>query len=153
MPGFRAQLASRSLAIKKTYAAELAAYRWDVLQGGFDQGSFWLYGPGSDVGVILGGAGVRFASGSAGVSGNEDAAVSYENIDVLDSAGVIGYYASYSDQPNNEGPSLFAQPTFKDLAAARASRLVPIPDFLPNGYGDALAVLDELEAGLKKVRS
>jgi hypothetical protein len=29
---------------------------------------------------------------------------------------------------------------------------VPFPDFLPNGYGDALAVLDELEAGLKKIK-
>ncbi len=35
----------------------------------------------------------------------------------------------------------------------KAGHTVPIPDFLPAGYGDALAVLDQLEAGLKTLGS
>ena len=146
------RFATRAATIKKTYADLLARYRWDILQGGFDRGKFWLYGPKSDAGAILGAAGVRFATGSAGVHGGEDKALSYENIGLLQSADVIGFYANYDGTPNNQGPQLFAQTAFKALPAVTAGRTVPLPDFLPGGYGDALAVLDELEAGLKKIQ-
>ena len=145
------KVTARSAQIKSTYAGALAKYKWDILQGGFDKGKFWLYGPGSDAGTILAGAGVQFASASAKVPGANNSPTSYENIDILDDAGMIGYYANFDGTPNNEGPALFKQTQFTRLAAARGKRLVPIPDFLPGGYGDALAVLDELEAGLKKL--
>jgi len=147
----RKQLLSRSAQIRSRYARTLAAYKWDLLQGGFDPGDFWLYGPKSDAGTILARAGVKFASGTAQVPGNGPRTLSYEKIGVLSSADVIGFYAGYNDKPNNEGPQLFAQAQFKQLPAVKAGRTVPIPDFLPGGYGDALAVLDELEAGLKKI--
>lgn len=145
------ELATRSAQIRVKYAKQLDAYKWDILQGGFEPGNFWLYGPESDAGEILAGAGVRFASGSAGVKGEEGEPLSYEKIGVLDDAGAIGFYANYDGTPNNEGPALFKQAAFEQLGAVRAGRTVPIPDFLPGGYGDALAVLDELEAGLKKL--
>lgn len=145
------RLKERASAISSTYADVLGHYRWDILQGGFDKGRFWLYGPASDAGLILASAGVRFAPGSAGVKGNGPKSLSYERIDVLADADVIGFYAGFDDKPNNEGPQLFAQPGFTRLAAAKAGRTVPFPDFLPGGYGDALAILDELEAGLKRL--
>lgn len=148
-----AKVQTRSEQIKSTYAGVLSRYHWDILQGGFDKGQFWLYGPGSDAGRILAGAGVQFASGSAGVSGPANKTISYEKLDTLSSADVIGFYAGYDDKPNNEGPALFAQPGFKRLKADTSDRLVAFPDFLPGGYGDALALLDELEAGLKKLQS
>ncbi|MER7003653.1 hypothetical protein ABT297_11505 [Dactylosporangium sp. NPDC000555] len=77
--------------------------------------------------------------------------MSYEQIDILADADVIGFYSGYDGNPNNKGPELFAQTGFKQLAAVRATRLVPFPDFLPGGYGDALAVLDQLESGLTKL--
>lgn len=86
------------------------------------------------------------------MKGEEPETLSYEKIGVLDDAGAIGFYSGYEDKPNNEGPALFGQAAFKQLGAVEAGRTVPIPDFLPGGYGDALAVLDELEAGLKKFR-
>lgn len=144
-------LATRSAQIRVKFAKQLDAYKWDILQGGFEAGNFWLYGPGSDAGEILAGAGVRFASGSAGVSGEEGEPLSYEKIGVLEDAGVIGFYSNFDGSPNNEGPALFSQAAFKGLPAVQAGRTVPFPDFLPGGYGDALAVLDELEAGLKKL--
>lgn len=147
----RSRLTSRSAAIREDHASVLAAYTWNILQGGFDAGRFWLYGPASDAGTILAAAGVRFATASTRVKGSGNTVVSYENIDLLADGDVIGYYAAFDGTPNNKGPQLFAQPGFKALAAVKAGRTVPIPDFLPGGYGDALAVLDELEAGLKKL--
>lgn len=144
-----AQAASHEARIRSTYAARLATERFAILQGGFDAGQFWVYGPGSDAGSILAGAGVQFASASAGVSGPANQVFSYEQIDVLDDATAIGFYAGFDDQPNNEGPALFEQPTFQRLPAVTSNHLVPMPDFLPGGYGDALALLDQLEAGLK----
>jgi iron complex transport system substrate-binding protein len=150
------QLTIRSAQIKHTYATQLAAYKWDLLQGGFEEGQYWLYGPNTDCGSILAAAGVRFASGSVDAASSQSPgrgvrALSYEKIDLLADSGVIGFYANYDNTPNNEAPALFAQQGFKDLAAVKAGRLVPFPDFLPGGYGDALAVLDELETGLKKL--
>ncbi|MFJ3957611.1 ABC transporter substrate-binding protein [Arthrobacter sp. NPDC090010] len=135
--------------LRSRYAAVLGRYRWDILQGGFDQGKFWLYGPKSDAGAILAAAGVRFAPASTGVTGPENKAVSYENVDLLGTADVIGFYANFDNTPNNNGPQLFAQTGFKGLPAVKAGRTVALPDFLPGGYGDALALLDELEAGLR----
>ena len=145
------QFDAKAAGIKTQYADVLDRYRWDILQGGYNQGQFWLYGPKSDAGLILAAAGVRFASASAKVPGADNKAISYENIDVLSDADVIGFYSDYDNAPNNKGPQLFAQAGFKALPAAKAGRTIPIPDFLPNGYGDAIAVLDELEAGLKKL--
>ncbi len=145
------RVADLSAQIKSQYADVLARFRWDILQGGFDAGQFWLYGPKSDAGSILAAAGVQFASGSAAISGSDNQPLSYEKLDVLADAGVIGYYANFDGTPNNQGPQLFAQAGFQNLAAVRAGRTVPIPDFLPGGYGDALAILDELVAGLKKL--
>lgn len=145
-----AKLTSQESQIKTTYAATLAKYKWDILQGGFDAGQYWIYGPGSDVGTILSAAGVQFATASTQTPGADDRSVSYEKIDLLDDADVIGYYSDYSSTaPTNDGPQLWAQAGFKALTATKSNRLVAFPDFLPGGYGDALAVLDELTTGLK----
>jgi iron complex transport system substrate-binding protein len=148
-----AQVDAKSAMIKQKYADVLARFRWDILQGGFDTGQYWLYGPGCDAGTILAAAGVRFAPASTGVKGADNKALSYERIGVLSDADVIGYYANFDGTPNNEGPALFAQPSFQALPAVKAARTVPLPDFLPGGYGDALALLDELELGLIKLGS
>lgn len=145
------RLAQRSARIKSRYADVLARYRWDLLQGGFTAGQYWIYGPSSDIARIYAGAGVRFASATRATH-TYSRTVSYEQIDLLSDADAIGFYANYDNTPNNESPKLFAQAGFKRLAAVKAKRLVPIPDFLPGGYGDALAALDQLEAGLKKLK-
>ena len=148
------QLTTEETQIKTQYAAQLAKYKWDILQGGFDAGQYWIYGPGTDIGTVLAAAGVRFATASASVSGDNSDSVSYERIDELADADVIGYYSDYtSSTPTNDGPQLFAQGGFKALAATKAHRLVAIPDFLPGGYGDALGALAELRTGLKALAS
>jgi len=153
----KAKLAARYTGIKATYADVLGRTHWDLLQGGFDQGQFYCYGPNSLIGLVLADAGVEFAdasenSASAKSPGVGIRSVSYENIDQLRDADVIAYYATTDGTPQNLGPRLFAQQLWKNLPAVKAGRVVPIADFLVGGYGDALAVLDELEAGLKKLQ-
>jgi iron complex transport system substrate-binding protein len=140
---------SRSAEIKSAHATVLAKYKWDLLQGGFDDGQFWTYGPSTDVGAILAGAGVQYASTSSKAPKNDVGKLSYENIDQLADADVIGFYADWDGKPVSQGQALFTQKLWTALPAVQAKRLVPLADFLPGGYGDALALLDELEAGLK----
>jgi iron complex transport system substrate-binding protein len=160
----RKELEARSAKIRGAFAKTLAAYRWDLLQGGGEGGEYLLYGPRSGPGGVLTGAGVRLASGSASVSGGEDEALSIFGVTdgvegitnkaeiaaPLEGADVIGFYSTYEGEPKNE-KLLFEQPEFKEIPAAKAGRLVPLPDFLPQGYGDALALLDQLEEGLKSL--
>jgi iron complex transport system substrate-binding protein len=157
------ELSQRSTKVRGGFARQLDAYRWDLVGGGGEGGEFLVFGPESGPGGVLTGAGVRLASGSAEVTNGEDASYSSvgvtgglegvtngSEIGVLDDAGVVGFYADWDGEPKNEGALLVA-PDFEDLAAVKAGRMVPLPDFLPTGYGDALALLDQLEAGLKTI--
>jgi iron complex transport system substrate-binding protein len=163
MAQLQKELEQRSAKIRSTFAKQLDAYRWDLLQEGGEGGEFLLYGPDSGPGGVLTGAGVRLAPGSAAVTTGEDASysaigetaglegiVTGSEIEVLDGTGVIGYYASFEGGPKNE-KILFAQPQYQELQAVKAGRTVPLAYFLPNGYGDALALLEELEAALPKL--
>ena len=143
--------AARAAGIKAKYAAELASVRWDVLQGGFDSGEFWLYGPASPIGGILTDAGVRFATASQAVGASGQENVSYENIGRLQDADAILYYTTNSGAPANLGPELFGQALWKALPAVKADRLYGTVYFLPSGYSDALGVLDVLETALAKL--
>ena len=139
--------------IKATYAAVLARTRWDILQGGFNQGQYWLYGPQSSIGRILAAAGVRFASGSASVTAADgEQTLSYEEIGDLSSADAIYYYATNNGKPANYGPQLFAQPLFTELSAVKAGHLYGTVYFLPSSYGDAIQALDVLEKALARLQ-
>ncbi|WP_328685746.1 ABC transporter substrate-binding protein [Streptomyces sp. NBC_00343] len=52
-PDAAARYDDRIVAVRKTYGTELADARWDVIQGGFDNGNYWFYGADSPVGAIL----------------------------------------------------------------------------------------------------
>jgi iron complex transport system substrate-binding protein len=157
------ELNQRSAKLRSGFAKQLDAYRWDLVGGGGEGGEYLVFGPESGPGGVLTGAGVRLASGSAEVTNGEDASYSSvgvtgglegvttgSEIGVLDDAGVIGFYADWDGEPKNEGALLVA-PDFEALAAVKAGRMVPLPDFLPTGYGDALALLEQLEAGLRTI--
>ena len=140
---------TRAAAIKAAHADVLRRTRWDVLQGGFDDGQFWLYGPGSDIGGILADAGVRFASASAGVTDQQNC--SYEQIGTLSDSDAIFYYATNDGKPANLGPRLFAQPLWRTLPAVAVGHVFGSIYFLPSGYSDALGALDSLDAALGKL--
>jgi iron complex transport system substrate-binding protein len=143
------QLAKKAASIRSTHASVLAATTWDVLQGGFDDGQYWLYGPGTPVVDILTSAGVRLASGSEATK--EQRTVSYEKIPLLGDADAIFYYRTNTGQPANLGPQLFAQPLFTKLDAVRTKRTFGSVYFLPSCYSDALGLLDALDSALTEL--
>jgi len=143
------KLAARAARIKSTHATTLARVTWDVLQGGFDQGSYWLYGPGSPVVDVLTSAGLRLASASKATK--EQRTVSYEQISLLSDADAVFYYATNAGAPANLGPKLFANPLFTRLAAARSKQLYGSVYFLLTCYSDALGLLDAFEDALAKL--
>ncbi|WP_328462189.1 ABC transporter substrate-binding protein [Streptomyces sp. NBC_00448] len=137
----------RAAAIKKAHAAVLARTRWDLLQGGFDEGNWWLYGHGSPIGGILADAGAVFATGSTRLA--EQQSVSYELVtSKLSDADAIFYYTTNDGKPANLGLKLFAQKSFQQLAATKAGRLFGSVYFLPGGYEDAIAALGDFEKAL-----
>lgn len=140
--------AQRTAAIKKDHAKALAAYDWALLQGGFDEGQWWLYGHGSPIGGILADAGARFSKASERLDVQES--VSYELVtDKLADADAVFYYTTNDGKPANLGPKLFAQKSFQQLPAARTKRLFGSVAFLPGGYEDALLALDDFEKALR----
>ncbi|MGA5699032.1 ABC transporter substrate-binding protein [Peterkaempfera bronchialis] len=142
--------ADRAAQIRKERAAVLARYRWALLQGGFDEGQWWLYGPESNIGGILAAAGARFSSGSVRVK--EQASVSYELVTSrLSDADAIFYYTTNDGKPANLGPKLFAQQSFQKLPAVRAGHLYGSIAFLPAGYTEALMALDDFDSALRKL--
>jgi len=149
MKKLESEYAARTAHIKTTYADVLAATRFDVIQGGFDKGQFWLYGPGSPSHDILADAGARFASASAGVKVQKP--TSYEQIGKLSDADAIIYYATNDGKPANLAPALFAQPLWKRLPAVEKDALFGSIYFLPGCYSDALGLLDDFEKTLTKL--
>ncbi len=142
----------RCATLRSQYAGQLATTKWDVLQGGFTTGSCWVFGKQSAVAGVLSDLGAQFASATGNLTGLYKP-LSYENLGNLSDAGAIAYWSEYgSATPVNGGPQLFSQQLWKDLPAVKAGHLVPIADFSMSGYGGALAVLDQLEAGLKKLK-
>lgn len=154
----QAKYQQRCQAIRTQYADVLSRTTWDAVQGGFDTGACWVYGPQVGFLGVFADAGVQFGTATKAAAdvgaGEVYQVLSYENLDRLSDADVIAYWSEYgSDKPVNDGPQLFAQQLWKDLPAVKAGRLVPVADVAMSSYGDALAVLDELETGLKKLES
>ncbi|WP_406131177.1 ABC transporter substrate-binding protein [Streptomyces sp. NBC_00989] len=134
----------RIAAVRKTYGSKLANARWDVIQGGFDNGNYWIYSAESPVGAILTELGVRFASVAKGGTKS----VSYERADLLKDADYVVYYTNNDGSPANNIQKLFALQAFKDLQVAKSHHLVGTSDFLPCSYSDAIGVIDSLEKAL-----
>ncbi|MFK0138522.1 ABC transporter substrate-binding protein [Streptomyces murinus] len=139
----------RIAAARKTLGPKLTDSSWDVIQGGFDSGNYWIYSSASPVGDILSKLGVRFASATASVGKGDTKSVSYERADLLKDADYVVYYTNNDGSPANDIQKLFALRTFKELPAAKKHRVVGTPDFLPGSYSDAMGVVDSIENALR----
>ncbi|MYU02644.1 ABC transporter substrate-binding protein [Streptomyces sp. SID8366] len=139
----------RIAAVRTSLGTKLTDSSWDVIQGGFDSGNYWIYSPASPVGDILSRLGVRFASATASVGKGGTKSVSYERADLLKDADYVVYYTNNDGSPANDIQKLFALRTFKELPAAKKHRVVGTPDFLPGSYSDAMGVVDSIEKGLR----
>lgn len=150
LAALREKYDDRIAAVRRTYGSRLADSHWDVVQGGFDTGNYWIYGPTSAVGDILGKLGAGFASATASVTGGGTRSVSYERTDLLEDADHIIYYTNNDGSPANDIQKLFALDTFKALPAAKKHAVIGTADFLPGSYMDALGVIDSVESALRK---
>nr|WP_145487392.1 MULTISPECIES: ABC transporter substrate-binding protein [Streptomyces] len=139
----------RIAAARKAVGPKLTSGKWDVIQGGFDSGNYWIYSSASPVGDILSRLGARFASATASVGKGETKSVSYERADLLKDADHIVYYTNNDGSPANDIQKLFALRTFKELPAAQKHQVVGTPDFLPGSYSDAMGVVDSIENALR----
>ncbi|MCS0605558.1 ABC transporter substrate-binding protein [Streptomyces sp. LP11] len=138
----------RIAAVREADGAKLSGSSWDVVQGGFDSGNYWIYGSTSPVGDILARLGARFASATASVGKGRTRSVSYERADLLKDADYVVYYTNNDGSPANDIQKLFALRAFKELPAAKRGRVVGTADFLPGSYSDALGVVDSVEKAL-----
>lgn len=135
---------------KKEYAAPLATVKWDIVQGGFDDGNYWIYSSASPVGGVLTELGAQYASATAGVKAGETDSVSYERTDLLSDADQIIYYTNNDGSPANNIDKLFALAGYQGLPAVKADHVVGTADFLPGSYSDALGLLDDIRSALQK---
>jgi len=140
--------------VRNKYTDQLATLKWDIIQGGFDDGNYWIYGTDSEVGEILGKLGARFASATTGVATNatgnaSNLSVSYEQADLLADADNIIYYTNNDGSPANNIDKLFALPTFQKLPGAQKGHLIGTADFLPGSYSDAIGVVGTIGNALK----
>ncbi|HEY0248615.1 MAG TPA: ABC transporter substrate-binding protein [Gryllotalpicola sp.] len=136
--------------IKERYAPELATLKWDVVQGGFDAGNYWIYSTTSPVGAVLTQLGAQFASASAAVKPGATNSVSYEQTDLLKDAGEIIYYTNNDGTPANNINKLFALQSYQNLPAVESGHVVGTADFLPGSYSDGLGLLASITDALKK---
>ncbi|MFJ2608578.1 ABC transporter substrate-binding protein [Streptomyces sp. NPDC091279] len=139
---------SRIAEVSGAYRAKLADARWDVIQGGFDNGNYWIYSTASPVGDILGKLGVKFAKATTSVAAGNNKSVSYERADLLKDADYIIYYTNNDGSPANNIQKLFDLKAFKELPAAKDKHLVGTSDFLPGSYSDAMGVIADVEKAL-----
>lgn len=148
LAALRQKYEKRISAVRETYRAQLADARWDVVQGGFDSGNYWIYGPDSPVGEILSRLGARFASATESVGKGDNKSVSYERADLLKDADYVIYYTNNDGSPANHIQKLFDLKAFKQLPVAKNDHLVGTADFLPGSYADATGVVDSVAEAL-----
>ncbi|MEU6497251.1 ABC transporter substrate-binding protein [Streptomyces sp. NPDC046984] len=138
----------RIAAVRTTDGAKLADSHWDVIQGGFDNGNYWIYSTASPVGTILTQLGAGFASATTSVAKGNTKSVSYERADLLKDADHVIYYTNNDGSPANNIQKLFALQSFKELPAVKKKQVVGTADFLPGSYMDALGMIDSVHKAL-----
>ncbi len=132
----------RVAAIKRRYGSVIAAQKWALVTESTNQ--VYVWGKRSSAGPVLDAAGARFSKGTPGAS-SPFTALSPEKLDALSDATVILYGAGADGKPYADTAGLLTQPLFKQLPAAQAGRVYPLPSWFAYCYQDALAQLEGLE--------
>jgi iron complex transport system substrate-binding protein len=126
--------------IRSAHADVLGRTTWDLVSG--QPGAPWyVYGPASSHGVVLGEAGIRFGA-AAGQQANF-VQQSGENFGVLN--GTNGLLVSVDASGNN---ALAGQAGYDNLAAVKAGHTTVTTWFFPAGYQAADLLLDDLDKAL-----
>ncbi|MHA6630734.1 ABC transporter substrate-binding protein [Pseudonocardia sichuanensis] len=145
----RAAYEQRAAELGGRYADVLARTRWALVRGG-PQGNALLDHPASWSGVVLERVGVRLGSAAAGKPG-VFTPLSFEQLGVLEDCDVVLHLADATGGVTADTQRVLDQPTFQALPAARAGHVYPLPHYYVSHYGQAEAVLTELETVLGRL--
>ncbi|MGY9064130.1 hypothetical protein [Streptomyces sp. CAS3] len=136
--------------MRKALGPKLTDSSWDVIQGGFDSGNYWIYSSASPVGDILSRLGVRFASATASVGEGDTRSVSYERADLLKTPTTSSTTRNEQRRlPRQRHPEAVRAADVQGAAGRQEAPVVGTPDFLPGSYSDAMGVVDSIENALR----
>lgn len=148
LDALKQQYQDRAASIHSTYSSVLDEARWAIVTAPPSGWVTWF--PDSSGGQVLAAAGVQFSSIAAGKTGNYQE-LSIEQLDLLADADAIAVY----DNPGSPNPNvqkLKQQPAWALLKAAKNDHVYALPQLFPYSYGNALALLDQLEEALKSLK-
>jgi iron complex transport system substrate-binding protein len=145
----RAAYEQRAAELGRRYADVLDRTRWALVRGG-PQGNALLDLPASWSGVVLERVGVQLGSAADGKPG-VFTPLSFEQLGVLGDCDVVLHLADATGGVPADTQRLLDQPTFQALPAARAGHVYPLPNYYVSHYGQADAVLTELETVLGRL--
>src|SRR5262249_48890336 len=143
--------------IRTRHAAALASTPVDLVTAGGGQAFVWL--PKSGVGLVLADAGVTFGAASSGKAVDASAddlavgfkGISFEQLGTLRDAKMIITSAGLDGKPAADTAAMLGQRVFKRLPAAEGDQVHAFGSFFPFSYGQALSILDDLDAALTSI--
>lgn len=136
---------ARAAEVRTAHAATLATLLMAVVDG--DPGTWYLYSPASSHGAVLADCGVRFVP-AAQRQAKAFSPRSYEQLGILDGAGLLGVGVGSDGKPTPGTAQLLDQPGWRALPAVHTHRVVDLFPFFPVSYSSAIALVDELDRAL-----
>ncbi|MFJ5885172.1 ABC transporter substrate-binding protein [Kitasatospora cineracea] len=139
---------TKAAKIKADYADKLNSTKWTIASS-YGGGEFLVDTSTSWVGRVLADAGAKFSQASADTADHE-VTYSVEKLDVLADADVIliPKTAATGEVPQDT-KDLEKQPSWQNLKAVKAGKVVPLTYATTDRYGTSIDVLDQIEAVLK----
>ncbi|WP_406209731.1 ABC transporter substrate-binding protein [Kitasatospora sp. NBC_01560] len=139
---------AKAAKIKTDYATKLNSVKWTIASS-YGGGEFLVDTSTSWVGRVLNDAGAKFSQASSETKEHETT-YSVEKLDVLADADIIlvPRTAATGEVPQDT-KDLDKQPSWKNLKAVQAGKVVPVTYATSDRYGTSLNVLDQIETILK----
>ncbi|RAJ45599.1 ABC-type Fe3+-hydroxamate transport system substrate-binding protein [Kitasatospora sp. SolWspMP-SS2h] len=139
---------AKAAKIKTTYADKLNSTKWTIASS-YGGGEFLVDTATSWVGRVLNDAGAKFSQASADTTDHE-VTYSVEKLDVLADADIIliPRTAATGEVPQDT-KDLDKQPSWQNLKAVKAGKVVPLTYATTDRYGTSIDVLDQIETVLK----
>ncbi|GGV22892.1 iron citrate ABC transporter substrate-binding protein [Kitasatospora herbaricolor] len=144
----KADYDGKAAKIKADYAAKLNTVKWTIASS-YGGGEFLVDTSSSWVGRVLADAGATFAQASADPAEHE-VTYSTEKLDVLADADIIliPRTAATGEVPQDT-KDLDKQPSWKNLKAVQAGKVLPVTYATTDRYGTSTDVLNQVETILK----
>ncbi|OKI28956.1 ABC transporter substrate-binding protein [Streptomyces sp. CB03911] len=144
----KADYDGKAAKIKADYATKLNTVKWTIASS-YGGGEFLVDTSSSWVGRVLADAGATFSQASADPAEHE-VTYSTEKLDVLADADIIlvPKTAATGEVPQDT-KDLDKQPSWKNLKAVQAGKVIPVTYATTDRYGTSIDVLNQVETVLK----